>query len=493
MGTETNSPHNGSRRNACGTVLRELGVVGLSLLAVKLVWLALDHTLRLYMGDSMVFMDAGAHSSMVGVRSYPYGWALHLTVYRLHSPLAIIVLQALWASLSALGLFAFLRYALRLRFAVCLVAAVLLATEPAQIFLERMVMAEAFGLLALVSTVLVYSRYLATGRFGWYLLGTLAGLAAAAIRTNFLPLVIGLGILLPFVHVLAGKGRSTTGTVRLRHVVLALAVLATSHLAYVSAYGRATGQPSGYLVHTGMMRIGLVAPLVRAEHFEGTGVPGDVLRQVKLPLRDHWQRGNHIWDPDGLWRVLERNSDNPEMVARTITRRAMLDDPLGLLRINIETLGGYFNRKQVYWRMLDDKGVIAPTKRDLRLIREWMGWDAAGINKRETPARLYFAASGPWLTFCLFALAPLGLLSLRLGWNSGRREQYWLLALVSWGLFASHLLFSHIVSFRYLHPFPWFVLANLAVVASVMLERRRGAARMVPGEGRAPQRVPSLE
>jgi hypothetical protein len=457
-------------------VTRELSIALLSLFAVKLVWLGVDHTLRLYMGDSMVFMDAGAHFSGVGVRSYPYGWALYFTVYGLDSPLAIVAMQAFWSALSAFGLFVFLRYALRLGFAACLAAALLLAVEPAQVFHERMVMAEAFGLLALVSTMLVYSRYLATGGLGWYLLGSLGGLAAAAIRMNFLPLAIGLGVLLPLVHLLAGRGREARGTIRLRHAALALVMLAGCHIAYTSAYGHATRQPPGYLVHTGMMRIGLVAPLVRAEHFEGTGVSGDVLRQVKLPLRDHWQRGHQIWSPDGLWQVLERNSDDPEMVARTITRRAMLDDPLGLLRINVETLGGYFDRKKVYYRMLDDKGVIAPSKYDLRVIREWTGWDAGGIDKLETPARRYFAASGPWLTFCLFALAPLGTLSLWLGWNSGRREQYWLLALASWGMFASHLLFAHIVSFRYLHPFPWFVLANLAVIASTTAGRMRARA-----------------
>ncbi len=452
---------------------REIAFVFLSLLAVKLAWVAVDHTLRLYMGDSMVFMQAGEMFSGVGVRSYPYGWALHYTVYRLDSPLAIIMLQALWSALSALGLFVFLRHALKLGFGICLAAALLLAVEPAQVFHERMVMAETFGLLALASTLLVYSRYLATGRLGWYVLGCLGGLAAAAIRMNLLPLMIGLGVLLPFVHVVAGRGRQAAGTMRLRHATLALALLAACHLAYTSAYGRATNQPPGYLSHTGMMRIGLVAPLVRAEHFEGTGVSGDVLRQVKLPLRDHWQRGHHIWSPDGLWQALERNSDDPEMVARTITRRAMLDDPMGLLRINIETLGGYFDREAVHWRMLDDKGVIAPTASDLRLIRDWMGWDAEGIHRLDTPARRYFAASGPWLTFCLFALAPLGALSLWLGWSSGRREQYWLLALASWGLFASHLLFAHIVSFRYLHPFPWFVLANVAVAASAIVDRLR--------------------
>lgn len=48
------------------------------------------------------------------------------------------------------------------------------------------------------------------------------------------------------------------------------------------------------------------------------------------------------------------------------------------------------------------------------------------------------------------------------------------LCLASLGLVASHLLFAHIPSLRYLHPMPWFVLANLALVLAA-LARRRGA------------------
>ena len=55
---------------------------------------------------------------------------------------------------------------------------------------------------------------------------------------------------------------------------------------------------------------------------------------------------------------------------------------------------------------------------------------------------------------------------------------YLLLGLVSVGLVASHLLFAHIVSFRYLHPLPFFVLANLAVLAEAA--RRHAGVQAIP-------------
>ncbi|PBJ82688.1 hypothetical protein CMZ84_11165 [Lysobacteraceae bacterium NML93-0399] len=433
---------------------------------MKSLWFALDHTLRVYMGDSMVYLQTAAHLTGTGGRSFLYGWVLRFTAFPFVMPESILVVQMAWSTLTCMALYVFTRYCLGAPFLHAALPACVLAAEPAQLFMERMVMAETLGLLAFVVTILVFSRYLATGSLRWYLLACLGGLAAAAFRTSYLPVAIGLSVLAPLAHAFLPGRISSSGPHRLRQLVAAFVILLASHTAYTQAYGWATKYPPGYLAYTGMMRIGLVAPLIRAEHFEGTGVSGDILSEVKRPLDDHWQRGHHIWEADGLWPAIQRHSDQPELVARTITRRAMLDDPLGLLDINIRTLGGYFDRNRVHWRILDDKGVIAPIDRDLALIREWTGWDAKGIDATETPARRFFASSTPWLTLCLFALAPLAILTALRGWHTGRRRDYLLLAFASLGLVANHLLFAHIVSFRYLHPFPWFVLANLVAISS---------------------------
>ncbi|VXB89032.1 conserved membrane hypothetical protein [Luteimonas sp. 9C] len=452
---------------------RQLVAVVVIAILIKAVWLIADSTLRVYMGDSMVYLQSAALLTGAGGRSFLYGWVLHFVALPFGPPVSIIAVQAVWSILTCVVLYVFLRSVLGLRYWMAAVPAWLLATEPAQVFMERMVMAETLGLLAFVTTVLVFARYLATGGLGWYLLACLGGLAATAFRTSFLPVAIGLAVVMPVLYLwISANSSRLSGRQRIGHVFVAAALLISTHTAYVHAYGRATHYPPGYLAYTGMMRIGLVAPLIRPEHFEGTGVSGEVLKEVKRPLQDHWQRGHHIWEADGLWPALQKHSDNAEAVARTITRRAMLDDPLGLLEMNLDTMGGYFDDDRVYWRMLDDKGVIAPAAHDIELIKTWTGWDPTGIDKRETPARRFFAASTPWLTFCLFALAPLSLLTAAVGWRRPQRVFYLLLALASIGLVTNHVLFAHIVSFRYLHPFSWFVFANLAVLSSLLMPDR---------------------
>jgi len=463
-----------SRPIPLASLHREWWAATALVMLVKLGWLAADHTLRLYMGDSMVYLQTGAWLSPSPGRSFLYGALLHFSVFPLQSPIAIIVLQAALSAATSLCLFHFLRHVLALRFWICLLITTLYATEPAQVFFERMVMAETAGQFALVLTVLALSRYLARGGLRWYLASCALGLLAANFRTNLLPVVLGLGLVIPWVRYLLVDTRKARRQ-KLGAITVALGALAASHVAYTQAYGLAFNCPPGYLALTGMMRIGLVAPLIQPEHFEGTGVSGDILKRVKLPLSDHWQRGNHIWSNEGLWHELEASTSDPELVARTVTRRAMLADPIGLLKINWETLGGYFDEKRVYWRMQDDIGVIAPDERALEVVKTWLAWDARGINALETPTRRLFVASYPWLVFCLFGLLPIALLALAIGWRRPQRPHFVLLALTSAGLVASHLLFAHIVSFRYIHPLPWFMLANIAILMDAVINlRRRG-------------------
>lgn len=458
----------------------ELGIAAGMVVLAQVAWLMADHVLRIYMGDSMVFLQAAKEFSTPAARSYPYGWALYLFTRPSSSPEAMLAFNVACSIFTALALFSWLRLFLRLSLWICLSAAVLISIEPAQVFMVRMVMAESFGLAALTGTFLCLAFYLRSQRLLWFILAALLGLGAAALRTNFLPLVLGMSLTAAILLLLEPRARSA----RFRHFAAALLVLGGLHAGYTQLYGRSVGQPAGYVAHSGMMAIGLVAPLIKPEHFEGTDVSGEILGTVALPLHDHWQRGNHIWAPDGLWAALSKASANPELTARTVTRRAMLDDPVGLLKINIETLGGYFDARKSYWRMLDDIGSIAPDERAIGLIHDWFDWDVRGLSMRESPARKFFQSSGYWLVFCLFSLLPLSLASMAIGWRQPERAQYLLLGFTSLGLLACHLLFVHIISFRYLHPLPWFVLAHVAVILSwfgSMLRRgRQSSDRQAP-------------
>jgi hypothetical protein len=106
----------------------------------------------------------------------------------------------------------------------------------------------------------------------------------------------------------------------------------------------------------------------------------------------------------------------------------------------------------------------------LATLRDRFGYDPTGISRTSSMMYRYFEVTPWWPTACLFALAPLALVA---GFVFARRNRAaMLLALTGCGLVAGEILCSHIVSFRYLHPFTVLVILNAAAIIDAILKRR---------------------
>lgn len=444
--------------------------------AIKLAGLVLDPSLRFFLGDSGSYLHTAITGWIPPDRSFLYGWLIAATALPAKSAFALVALQTVFGVLSALLLYAWLAFGLRVRVAWAMAAAALLAVEPAQWFYERMMMAEATGLLAFVLFFGALSLYVASGRWRWIALYAALGALVVALRISLLAVVLPLCVLAPVVRAAcvreADRGRPLVAGLRFAlHFVLAAGLTLVAHNQYKQWYGRLNQSEPDYTAHTGMFRLGLVVPLVKPEHFRNTGVSPDVLGEVRYPLDDPRAREAQLWMAGGLFDVLRRHSPDPERVARKLSIRAARDNPFGLVKMGLSTAADYFDRDIVLARLHDDQGDRAIHPSMLEDLRRHLRYDARGLEKRDTPAPRWFAIGTPWLVACLFGLAPLALASLWLGWKSPRRPLRVLLALASLGLVAAQLLFSHIVSLRYLHPLPWFVLANAAVLAQALFLR----------------------
>jgi hypothetical protein len=445
----------------------------LGLMAIKLLALWIDPTLRFFMGDSGSYL----HSALTGWRppdrSYTYGQLVAASALAAGSPLALLALQAAFGIASAMALAALLVRGCGVRPALAVGAALLLAIEPAQLFYERMLMAESAGTLAFVLHVGLLAAYARDGGYRWMGLAAIAGLAAISLRLSLLPVVLGLSATVPVVAALQEGERGRRLAAIARHLGFALLVTAALHAAYQAGYRRDYGETT-YLPANGMMRIGLVAPLVRAEHFEGTGVDGAiVLAELGQSLTDAGRREAHVWASDGLYQTLSRHTDRPEQVARVVTGRALRDSPLGWLRLGVENVGGYFSPGALPFRLEDDLGRRPPDEGMLDVLQARLGYDARGVAASSSLATRWFESGAPWLVACFLLLAPLALLALALHWRGPHRAVVAVICLASLGLVSGHLLFAHIASLRYLHPMPWFVLANAALVADALLRRRQ--------------------
>jgi hypothetical protein len=344
-------------------------------------------------------------------------------------------------------------------------AAIAVCVEPAQLFYERMVMAESFCTTCLLAMLACGLGYVRWPRWPWLLAVAWFGICAVALRVSMLPVVLGFALLPPLVALVAG-GMTQSRRRAWAHVGLALLATLAAHTLYRREYGLRAKGPPDYLAASGLLRLGLVAPLLTAEHFAAEGLPPEVLREVGPPLRNHRSREEQLWNEDGLIQVLIRaRGREADPIARRLAWRAVRDDRLGLLRLGWRTSLDHFDPEWCEFCMTRDLGTRDLDPETLAMLRDQFAYDARGDHARRNPVARYFGAAGGWLTLCLFALPLVAAGAARAHWRRARAESL-LFGLFALGMFAAHVVFAHIVCFRYLHPFAVVFLLGLGVLAA---------------------------
>jgi hypothetical protein len=429
------------------------------LIAIKVTFLWADPVVRLYLGDSAAYLwGAMDDGRLPDDRSFTYSWLIRLVVAPADGLVTLLRWQAVAGIGTALFLFVALRRYLRVPPALAACAAVLLAIEPAQLFYERMVLAEAPGLLLFVAFYVAAAAYLASGRGWWLPIVALLGLLAASLRLNYLPVVIVISLALPLVRLMSAAPPARRWL--LQHTAVALCAVTLLHVGYRSWVAMIFHSPPGYLARAGFMQLGLVTPLIRPEHFERAGLPRTFEEELDYPLSDPEARMEHMWAPGGLVAELRRRQLDVESIARALSGMALRDDPLGLIRLGVGTVGNYFVADRIEHALDNDLGRRPIPYDVLWTLRERWNYDATGLSTRVTVVSRYFEASTWWLVACLFLLPVLSVWSAAAHWRTPQRAQALLAALFGVGLFLAHVLFVNVAFYRYLHPLPFFVLLN---------------------------------
>ena len=439
-------------------------VVFAACLALKSVLIAVDDRVRLFMGDSATYLWSAITLTAPSDRSYSYPLFIRAIAAPFGSIDPLLWAQTLCGVATATMIAWLLREVFAARRCVAFGAALLVCLDPLQLFYERMVMTESLSTCVLLASLCVAVAYVRNGRAPLLIACVLIGIVSASLRVGLVPLAVCLGTTAALLR------WDTHGHSRIaRHVVLAVVLTCAGHTAYRHLYGIVTHGPAAYIRDGGLFRLGLVAPLVRADDFEGTRVDPSLLGDVTIPLADEKNREAQIWSPGGLVDVLERHAGTRAFkVASKIAAHAMHRDPLGFVRLGLATTADYFNAPLRNMRLYSDLGSgQLPDAATLTLLKVHFGYDASNVARSESAIYRYFAASWVWPITCLFALAPLSLLAALVR----RSRAALLLALVGCGLVVGQVLCSHIVSFRYLHPFSVLVIANGAVLVDAWLAR----------------------
>lgn len=447
---------------------RALAVV----LVIKAAFLLVDPNLRLFMGDSASYLHAAISDWDPPDRSFVYPMLIELTAVKVESALSLVLMQTGLGVIGALLAFWVLRRVAGVDARIALLAVAAIALEPTQLFYERMLMAEAAGLLALLALLASSVAYVQHGRLRWSLAIAISGVLVVAFRMSLLPVVFGLALLVPMLrgwHAAGEVDRGRRFMAALRaggHAVVILSCVFGAHRIYQGLYGLRFDSEPTYLLASGQMRLGLVAPLVKPEHLQRVGLPPSLLESVGPALADHRFREAQIWKPDGLWKKIEAELGYREAqsAARKMAARALQSDPTALLRMGWATLLDYFDDGLALARLQDDYGTQPPDSGMVEALNVHLRYNARDLADRPGTVGQMFLGSRWWLTAVLFLLTPAALACLWLSRNDPRRRAAaCVVGFAALGLVASQLLFSHIVSFRYLHPMPVFLVLCLAL------------------------------
>ena len=458
-------------------VRRPLLWLFLTVLLLKLALLAIDPQVRFFFGDSESYLASAESGWIPPDRSFTYPYLIRATAVATHWLPALAIAQSICGALTAVVLFYLLTNPFRLDRRIAWVVAVLFSVGPEQLFYERMIMAEASGTLMLALSLFCGFLYLRRRGWPWLCLSALCGIAAVSLRMSLLPVVLGLTLLPVFAS--AFDTDSQTARSRLRqlagHALIAVIAAGLLHTGYKHWRLHEHGgmRKPDYILYGGYFKLGLVAPLVKPKHLEGLNLPADLLSRDPFPLTDPRLRETQLWADKGLINLIRKSAGDEEgnRIAGKIAKRAIRDNPLGLLRLAFLTTTDYFNWGQIKPRLNDDLGNRQPDADFAEKLRKNYGFDYPAKNAVRSPIYAWFEISAPWLILCLLILGPLGIATMLAGWRDARSASL-LLGLVSLGAVAAHVLFSHIISFRYLHAFPFFVLLNVGALTALITQRR---------------------
>jgi len=454
---------------------RQIALVLLAILGAKLMILLLDPNPRFFLWDSVTYLRGAIDGTLPRDRSFLYSLLIGAIAVPTHSLHALVIAQSLAGVASAFFVYLIVRVFLGVRFAFALIAALLVAIEPGQLFYERMVMAEAFGSAIWLGFLLLVLAYVRDGRTIWLPAIALAGIAAIGFRLNGTAVVLLVAPCLPlwrawFTH--SGPRTAAERSMQRRRVALQLAVSVAMtlvlHVGYRHVVAEIAHTRPGYIGTEGLFLLGFTAPAVTAADFDGTGCDPTVLSHVQRALDDPRTREGQLWGKGGLWEAMQRDCPRPEAAADLVASRASHRIFGSVVPMALTTTAQYFDDAEATWRMDSDLGRKGMLPLELiDLVKKYFSLDAHLVWFTDTLTSRWFEHARWWFTACFLLLPFVGIwLAVRLRRDACAAEGR-LLALVVFGLFFSQFLLSPIIAFRYLHPFPPLML----VCAATLLAR----------------------
>ncbi len=456
----------------------------LFVILIKLVLLSIDHTPRVFLGDSRSYIYTALTDWVPDDRSYTYGVLIRLVTGTTHRLRNLIKLQTLFMTAASVCVVITLRRYLSAPVWLAGLAGIVCAAEPLQLFSERFVMAEVPSLFFFALYATLAFRYLKFGDFLSLLVMPALGAAAISFRVSFLPAVLFSAVALPLMAPPAldlyrelSKGWAALvrnfparrATVFALQLMLSIGLTTAELHIYKSWYGKKSNGPPAYMHYDGFVLLCFVAPVLSANDFPDPGLGKRVLSRVTLPLRDPGERNGHLYTTGGLLDAL-LSETNPlqlreggfmaNQLANKTAVSAILHHPVGMVRLVLSTVASYFDRHTLRIMLMADEFQNVPIDKTSQEILRQVGFNG-GEQPVAGPIVHWHFAAWPWYMF-LVIFPPIYTVAVVVT-ASWRTPQYLLLVAYSWAFFLLTVLTLEAVEPRYETPMAW--LAPLATAA----------------------------
>ncbi len=455
----------------------QLLLLFLSVLAVKATIFAIDHRPGLFLGDSQSYIYTALTGYIPDDRSFTYGFFLRLVALWPHSLLSMVVVQTLLSAVSTwlLG-FGLLRYA-NVRLGIVAVFTFLCAIEPLQLLYERFVMTETLATFLFCIYFLLCAEYVKRGKILMLVLAQILAVCLISIRLSFLPLILLLSVLIPFL-----------GPVRKWHRVLtalltAIVISQSLLYGYRCWNGALLNRDPAYLYRDGVLLLGALSPIVKPVDYTIASQRKAIFDGLKTDVPFPIYRVYQTWADDGLCNRVIRELKKVQLinkVARRTAIRAARRDPMGVLKLAVLTFREYMNARRLQGFVYVDELRNDPFPPDVtKTLRDQMHFQTTE-NNTNTPVMKWHASGVRWYQFILwFCLgSPLLLIIMR--------RELWRLTFVGvvccfCFLIGALLPVDHTIP-RYLTTAAWMVLFLLGITVDAGWNRFR-AARLQTKDG----------
>jgi len=157
----------------------------LGVLLVKIAIYVIDPAVQFFFGDSRSYIHTALSGWAPPDRSYYYGKFIWLVTYYSSSLASLVITQILLTSTVCIALALVLKRFFRVRNEIAVVAALICAVEPVQLFYERSVMTESVSLFFLSAFVVVLLEYIEKSSYKSLLFAVVLGFLMIKFRTAY--------------------------------------------------------------------------------------------------------------------------------------------------------------------------------------------------------------------------------------------------------------------------------------------------------------------